>query len=98
MTSHRLISVIHDLRSATLQDARSLSDGQLLDHFIEHKDEGAFTALVQRHGAMVWGVCRRMLPHHHDVEDAFQATFIVLARNAASVRRRERVASWLHGV
>jgi RND family efflux transporter MFP subunit len=98
MTAHRLSSVIHDLRSATLQDARSLSDGQLLDHFIEHKDEGAFAALVQRHSAMVWGVCRRMLPHHHDAEDAFQATFIVLARNAASVRRRERVASWLHGV
>ena len=98
MTVHLLTSVLQDLRRTTLHDAASLSDGKLLDHFIEHKDEGAFAALVQRHSAMVWGVCRRMLPHHHDAEDAFQATFLVLARNAAAVRKREMVANWLYGV
>jgi RND family efflux transporter MFP subunit len=98
MAVHLLTSVLQDIRKATLQDAASLSDGKLLDHFIEHKDEAAFAALIQRHSGMVWGVCRRALPHHHDAEDAFQATFLVLARNANAVRKRELVANWLYGV
>ena len=61
-------------------------------------DEDAFTALVQRHGPMVIGVCRRLLRETHDVEDAFQATFLVLAGKAASIRKGESVGSWLHGV
>src|SRR3954454_16074714 len=75
-----------------------LSDGQLLDRFVARREEAVFEALVQRHGPMVWGVCRRVLRNHHDAEDAFQATFLVLARKAASVLPREKLGNWLYGV
>jgi RNA polymerase sigma factor (sigma-70 family) len=75
-----------------------MTDGELLGCFIEHRDEAAFAALVRRHGPMVWGVCRRVLRHFHDTEDAFQATFLVLFRKASSVLPREMVANWLYGV
>lgn len=75
-----------------------LSDGQLLDRFVARREAGAFEAIVRRHGPMVWGVCRRVLLDHHDAEDAFQATFLVLARRAASVMVREKLGHWLYGV
>ena len=75
-----------------------LSDGQLLDRFVERREASAFEAIVERYGPLVWGVCRRVLRDHHDAEDAFQATFLVLARKAASVMPREKLGNWLYGV
>jgi RNA polymerase sigma factor (sigma-70 family) len=74
-----------------------LPDADLLGRFVEQRDEGAFTSLIQRHGPMVWGVCRRML-NHHDAEDVFQVVFLVLFRKAASVKPRKMVSNWLYGV
>ncbi|HEX5271211.1 MAG TPA: sigma-70 family RNA polymerase sigma factor [Gemmataceae bacterium] len=74
------------------------TDGQLLGRYVKAGDELAFELLVRRHGPMVMGVCRRLLLTPEDAEDAFQATFLVLARKATSVRPRERVGPWLHGV
>jgi RNA polymerase sigma factor (sigma-70 family) len=74
-----------------------LSEGQLLGRFAGG-DEGAFEALVTRHGPMVLGVCRRLLYDRRDVEDAFQATFLVLLRKAGALRDAEGLSPWLHGV
>jgi RNA polymerase sigma factor (sigma-70 family) len=73
-------------------------DAQLLDRFVRVREEAAFAALLQRHAGMVLRVCRRVLHDAHDAEDAFQATFLLLARKAGSIRKRDSVASWLHGV
>src|SRR5215831_7491223 len=74
------------------------SDLRLLELFIANRDEAAFAALMRRHGPMVMGVCRRVLSHSHDADDAFQATFLVLARKAAAIGRRELLGNWLYGV
>lgn len=73
------------------------TDGELLSRFVATRDEASFTALVRRHGPMVLAVCRRLLRHEQDAEDCFQATFMVLARKAATVKR-EAVGSWLYAV
>jgi RNA polymerase sigma factor (sigma-70 family) len=78
-----------------------LTDGELLERFLtgcHSSSEASFSTLVQRHGPMVLRVCRQVLDGSEDAEDAFQATFLILARSAGSVRRRDSVASWLHGV
>jgi RNA polymerase sigma factor (sigma-70 family) len=99
MASNRMSQVIHQLRRAALvRAAEGATDGELLGRFIERRDEAAFEALVRRHGPMVLGVCRRTLGNGHDADDAFQATFLVLVRRAASIRQRERVGNWLYGV
>src|SRR5438046_9946992 len=72
-----------------------LTDAQLLTRFTTQRDEAAFTALVRRHGPMVMGVCRRILRNAHDTDDAFQATFLVLAQKAGSLVNRQALASWL---
>jgi RNA polymerase sigma factor (sigma-70 family) len=90
LTEHLYRSVLHDGAGRT--------DGQLLGSFIQHKDHAALAALVRRHGPMVLGACSRMLRSHHDAEDAFQATFLVLVQKAATLPDREMVGNWLYGV
>jgi RNA polymerase sigma factor (sigma-70 family) len=97
-TSQRSEVVQHLRRAALLRDGAGLTDGQLLEDYLGRHDEAALAALVRRHGPMVWGVCRRVLGNHHDAEDAFQATFLVLVRKAASIASRELLANWLYGV
>jgi RNA polymerase sigma factor (sigma-70 family) len=85
-------------RLAPAADPGEVTDAQLLDSFVTHRDDAALAALIQRHGPLVWGVCRRTLSHTQDAEDAFQATWLVLVRRAKSIRRRASVRSWLYGV
>src|SRR5262249_16563353 len=99
MGSGPLSAVVQDLRRALLlRREAEFSDAQLPECFVQGKEEAAFAALVKRHGPLVWGVCQRVLRHAQDAEDAFQATFLVLARKAGSIARPEALGSWLYGV
>ena len=99
MAGSQIDSLIQHLRRTVLRwDGAGLTDGQLLERFLTTREEAAFEALVRRHGPMVLGVCLRILRNRHDAEDAFQATFLVLVRKAASVSPREAVGNWLYGV
>ena len=75
-----------------------LATGVLLDRYATRRDEASFAAIVARHGPMVLGVCRRALRDPHDVEDAFQATFLILVEKASQIRDAEGLGPWLHGV
>jgi RNA polymerase sigma factor (sigma-70 family) len=99
MAATQLSTVVQDIRRLVTSPAlKEKSDCKLLRDFQVAGDEGAFAALVDRHGAMVLRVCRQVLQHQQDAEDAFQATFLVLARKAASLRRGEVLAGWLRSV
>src|ERR1700694_4394617 len=95
MARRQLGSVIEFIRATS--GARD-SDADLLARFVQTGEEAAFTAILQRHGTLVIGVCRRVLGNTADADDAFQATFLILVRKASSIRKGASVASWLYGV
>ncbi len=99
MSTGQLGTVVRYLRRMARAPARGEPrDRHLLERFVTHREDAAFAALVERHGPMVLGVCQRVLQDGHDAEDAFQATFLVLARKAGAIRRQASVGSWLYGV
>jgi DNA-directed RNA polymerase specialized sigma24 family protein len=91
-------AVLHYVRRLTVSACPYLTDRELLERFARDRDEAAFTELVRRHGQVVFGVCRRALGREHDAEEAFQATFLALARRADAVRWRDSAAGWLQAV
>jgi RNA polymerase sigma factor (sigma-70 family) len=98
MVPGQLRSTLQHLRDLAAAPAAGLADGDLLERFLSQQDESAFEVLLRRHGPMVLNVCRRVLHDPHDAEDAFQATFLVFVRRAASIARRELLGNWLYGV
>ena len=99
MARAALTAVMHHLRRlAEGNGAAEQDDRVLLERFVRQRDEWAFSLLVRRHGSLVLRVCRGVLRNDHDAEDAFQATFLVLARKAGTIRKGGSLASWLFGV
>jgi RNA polymerase sigma factor (sigma-70 family) len=90
--------ISHLRRMVLLREGAGLTDGQLLEDYLCCREEAALEVLVRRHAPMVWGVCRRVLGNYHDAEDAFQATFLILVRKAASIASPKFLANWLYGV
>src|SRR5262249_6489231 len=97
MASHPDKLLWHLRRLLSSPAAHPETDAALLGRFVRRRDEDAFTALVHPHGRLVLSVCRRVRGDVHEAEDAAQATFLVLARKAATIRRPETLAAWLHG-
>jgi RNA polymerase sigma factor (sigma-70 family) len=99
MVRSPLNNVLHHLRRLLgTESSADLTDAQLVERFVTHKDEAAFAALVERHGPLVLGVCKQVLHDEHSAEDVFQATFLVLARKAGSIRGGQALGSWLYRV
>ncbi|MBP3959849.1 sigma-70 family RNA polymerase sigma factor [Gemmata sp. G18] len=91
--------MIQTLLHAVTRRVEALTpDADLLARFVRERDEAAFEELVRRHGPLVWAVCRQMLPHHADAEDAFQAVFLALVHSAPRIRNGRTIPAWLHGV
>src|SRR5207245_2482175 len=99
MATAHLSSFLRRLtRGMAAETLADQSDQQLVEKALAGRDEAIFQAIVQRHGAMVYRVCWRVLQHDQEAEDAFQATFLILARKLGSVRKSASFASWLDGV
>jgi RNA polymerase sigma factor (sigma-70 family) len=99
LADHSLSAILRRLgRQAAADGPGAIPDAELLRRFADQRDPAAFELIVWRHGATVWGACRRSLSCHHDAEDAFQAVFLVLARKAVSVRQGDCLGAWLHRV
>jgi RNA polymerase sigma factor (sigma-70 family) len=99
MADTPLTPVVRHIRKlAGLPETPDASDALLLERFVGRRDEAAFAALVRRHGPLVWRVCRRVLRQTQHAEEAYQATFLVLARQAAKVHKPAALASWLYAV
>src|SRR5689334_18679398 len=99
MTKRETNPLLEHIRQLTVTERfKEASDAELLGWFAGHGEADAYAALVRRYGRLVWAVCRHVLRHQQDAEDAFQATFLVLARKAGSIRQGECVGAWLHRV
>src|SRR5215471_8869126 len=99
MARRKLTEVVRYLRHLVNPATSSgLSDAELLERYVRHRDEAAFELLLWRHGVLVFNVCRRILPREQDAEDAFQATFLAFVRKAHAIARRASVAAWLYKV
>src|SRR5262249_1044642 len=99
MATVQLVKVVERLRNVVGQpDVSGMMDGDLVKRYARQRHDAAFEALVRRHGPMVMGVCRRVLHDTHAAEDAFQATFLLLARKACTLRSPSTVGNWLYGV
>ena len=86
------------LNAELITDSSVTGDRELVERFVVTRDQAAFAELVRRHSSVVMGVCRRVLHDPNDIDDVFQATFLVLVRNAGRIRNRSSLASWLYGV
>ncbi len=99
MTARSMQHALDWARATILErEAAALTDAQLLEAFLAVRSETAIGAIIRRHGPMIFGVCKRFLPEHHDAEDAFQAVFLVFIRRADSIHPRSQLANWLYGV